>query len=250
MFRRLVLSRPIATFAALMIFGTGCFLGNWQLNRMQEKLAIANDLIAEESAAPLSLNSQALALNQALHHPIIARGTYLASRTVWLENRPHPQGQDPKTGIVAGFYVLTPMRLEGVESIVWVNRGWAPRNMLDRTHLPDIVTPTGIVEVRGIVFEHAARVMNIGSTPVEINESNILQNLDLDQEAKKFDGKQLAFVIRQSANQEIDGLNRDWMVVSSGAEKHQGYAFQWFALAVVALLFWLFTGLKRKNLER
>jgi len=92
--------------------------------------------------------------------------------------------------------------------------------------------------------------MNIGSTPVEINESNILQNLDLDQEAKKFDGKQLAFVIRQSANQEIDGLNRDWMVVSSGAEKHQGYAFQWFALAVVALLFWLFTGLKRKNLER
>jgi cytochrome oxidase assembly protein ShyY1 len=142
------------------------------------------------------------------------------------------------------------MLLEGGDAIVWINRGWAPRNMLDRTKLPEILTPTGVIEVRGIAFEGAARVMNIGGAYSEAATSNILQNLDLNKEAQQFGGKQLPFVIRQSPNDNFDGLSRDWAAPASGAEKHHGYAFQWFALAAVAILFWLITGLKRKDLER
>ena len=250
MFRRLVLSRPVATLAAFIVFGIGCLLGNWQLNRMQEKIISANDLMAKEMASPISLNEQILSLSQVLHRPVLAKGIYLADKTIWLENRPHPQGQDPKTGIATGFYVLTPIKLQGLGAVVWVNRGWAPRNMFDRAKLPDVVTPSGVVEVRGIAFEGAARVMNIGSGSADAKGSHISQNLDLNKEAKQFDGKQLPFVIRQSGNNEADGLDRHWAAVSSGAEKHQGYAFQWFALAAAALLFWLVTGLKRKDLER
>ena len=252
MFRRLVLSRPIATLAAFMVFGIGCLLGNWQITRMQEKIIAANDLMAKEMASPITINRQSLTLNQVLHRSVVARGTYLVNKTIWLENRPHPQGQDPKTGIAAGFYVLTPMLLEGADGIVWVNRGWAPRNMLDRTKLPEILTPTGVIEVQGIAFEGAARVMNIGGaySGSESAASNILQNFDLNKEAQQFGGKQLPFVIRQSPNHNLDGLSRDWAAPTSGAEKHQGYAFQWFALAAVAILFWLITGLKRKDLER
>ncbi len=249
MFRRLVLSRPVATFAALVVFGVGCLLGNWQLNRMQQKILASNDLMAKEMASPISLNKEALSLSQVLHRPVFAKGIYLANKTIWLENRPHPQGQDPKTGIATGFYVLTPMKLQDRDAVVWVNRGWAPRNMFDRAKLPDIVTPSGIVEVRGIVVEGAARVMTIGGAALDAKTSHIAQNLDLSEEAKQFDGKQLPFVVRQSINDELDGLDRHWAAMSSGAEKHQGYAFQWFALAAAALLFWLVTGLKRKDFE-
>ena len=250
MFRRLVLSRPVATLAALIIFGIGCLLGNWQLNRMQEKILAANDLMAKEMASPISLNQEEPPLDRVLHRPVLAKGIYLADKTVWLENRPHPQGQDPKTGIATGFYVLTPMKLQGSGTVVWVNRGWAPRNMFDRAKLPDIVTPSGVVEVQGIAFEGAARVMNIGAMNSDAEVSHILQNLDLNKEAQRFEGKQLLFVVRQSLGNEIDGLDRHWGAVSSGAEKHEGYAFQWFALALAALLFWLVTGLKRKDFER
>ena len=247
MFRRLVLQRPVATLATLIVFSIGCLLGNWQINRMHEKLAAASDLAAKQAASPINLNNQTPLLDQALHHSVLAKGVYLADKTIWLENRPHPQGQDPKTGVTAGFYVLTPMRLDKSGSIVWVNRGWAPRDMLDRTLLPNIVTPTGSVEVQGVVFAFAARVMDIGANASDSGSSHIAQNLDLNKEAHQFDGRQLPFIVRQSANHELDGLNRDWMPAASGAEKHQGYAFQWFALAVVALLFWLITGLKKEK---
>jgi cytochrome oxidase assembly protein ShyY1 len=42
-----------------------------------------------------------------------------------------------------------------------------------------------------------------------------------------------------------DGLVRDWPKPSLGMEKHQGYAFQWFALAATAILFFVITGFKR-----
>lgn len=247
MFKRLVLQRPVATLAALIVFSIGCLLGNWQLNRMQEKLLAASDLAAKQAASPINLNNQTPFLGQALHHSVIAKGSYLADKTIWLENRPHPQGQDPKTGVTAGFYVLTPMKLEGSGKVIWVNRGWAPRDMLDRTLLPKIVTPTGPVEVKGIVFEFAARVMDIGTNSLGSSTSNIQQNLDLNKEAYQFNGLQLPYIVRQSANHKSDGLNRDWLPAASGAEKHQGYAFQWFALAAVAILFWLITGLKREK---
>jgi len=38
---------------------------------------------------------------------------------------------------------------------------------------------------------------------------------------------------------------RDWPPPSLGVEKHRAYAFQWYALALMALLFFLVTGSRR-----
>jgi cytochrome oxidase assembly protein ShyY1 len=42
-------------------------------------------------------------------------------------------------------------------------------------------------------------------------------------------------------------LVRDWPAPSLGIEKHRGYAFQWYALAVMAFLFFVFTGFKKSG---
>jgi cytochrome oxidase assembly protein ShyY1 len=42
-----------------------------------------------------------------------------------------------------------------------------------------------------------------------------------------------------------DKLVRNWPAPSLNVEKHQGYAFQWYALAVMALLFFVITGFRR-----
>jgi surfeit locus 1 family protein len=247
MFRQLVLSRPAATLATIVVFVLTCSLGVWQLDRMQQKLDLAADLAAKEVAAPLNANARNWSLADAEHHRMLAKGKYLADKTIWLDNRPNPAGADPKTGTVAGFYVLTPLLLEHSGQLLWVNRGWAPRDAQDRERLPVLNTPQETIEVEGLVFEHAARVMNLGQNSSVANVSQIRQNLNLQEESKKLDLPFLPFVLRQSKGGINDSLDRRWAPIATGAEKHQGYAFQWFALAGLALSFWLLSGLFKKK---
>ena len=46
-------------------------------------------------------------------------------------------------------------------------------------------------------------------------------------------------IVRQTAAPAYrDGLARDWNQPGVSVDRHYGYAFQWFALALAALVFW------------
>jgi surfeit locus 1 family protein len=239
MFKRLVLSRPVATIAALIVCWVALSLGFWQLDRMQQKIDLAQDIA-------LLANAKAWSLDEVKHHRMIAKGTYWAEKSIWLENRPHPQGRDPQTGVSTGFYVMTPLVLENSQIILWVNRGWAPRDGLNREKLPEISTPSGVVQIEGLVFEHPARVMSMGMSGVSAETQKIQQNLDIQKQSHMLGMKNLPFILRESASSVRDGLQRNWPLMQTGVEKHQGYAFQWFSLAVLTIIFWLLTGILRK----
>ena len=74
----------------------------------------------------------------------------------------------------------------------------------------------------------------------------ILQNLDLRAFATASKLPVHAFIIEQSSDTH-DGLRRDWPQPSFGIDTHRGYAFQWYALATAALLFFVITGFKRAS---
>ena len=46
---------------------------------------------------------------------------------------------------------------------------------------------------------------------------------------------------------EVVAAARDWPLPSAGVDKHRGYAFQWYALAATAFLFFLVTGFRRAS---
>lgn len=245
MFDRLVLSRPVATIAAGIVFLVTCSLGIWQLSRMQQKLDLAMAIKQMETRGILYANDRNWTLEAAEHRRMLARGRFLGQHTVFLDNRPYPQGIDPKTGVSVGYLVMTPLLLEPSHRVLWVNRGWLPRLVDNRLTVPQVRTPDGIVEVEGVVFAHPPRVMELGRGSTD---SSVIQNLDI----KAFEGKipypHFDFVLRQ-ATEIKDDLVRDWAPAQSGAERHQGYAFQWFALAALTLSFWLLSGLKRKKID-
>jgi surfeit locus 1 family protein len=58
----------------------------------------------------------------------------------------------------------------------------------------------------------------------------------------------LPIVIEQADTPDArqQGLVRDWPQPSTGIERHQGYAFQWYALALMAFLFFVVTGIRRE----
>lgn len=132
-----------------------------------------------------------------------------------------------------GFFVLTPLQIEGTGAVMLVQRGWAQRAFTDRTALPPIETPAGQVEVPGHLAPWPSRLYDFGGA----EQGPIRQNLDL-QAFRRETALPLLEVTLLQSGAASEGLLREWPVVASGVEKHHGYAFQWFGLSgLIALLY-------------
>lgn len=242
--------RPVAALATVVLISIGLALGIWQLQRASYKEELGAKFEQAAKANPLLINDQLFKSEQAINHKVQAKGFYLKDKGIWLENRPHPLGRDPQTGITTGFYLLMPFQLSGdSKKIIWVNRGWAPRHFEKMNQVPEIMTPTGELVLTGIALEGASKTYALGKDGnlVASDGLPIQENLDLSKEQKNLGRNQYMFVLRQDDPEYKDGLQRQWPAPDSGVQKHLGYAFQWFALALMSLVFWLVTAYRAKS---
>ena len=248
LFTALITKRIVATVSALLIIVIGCAAGIWQLGRADTKIALAANLQARQQMPILSANDRAWTLTEASERRMTARGRYIPEAAIWLDNRPRPLPVGGSGNAAqAGFYLLMPLRLEGGDEILWVNRGWAPRNQENREILPPVQTPVGPVNVEGLVFAHPGKVYELGSGKAAppLNGPRIEQNLDLESEAKLHGWTQSPFILRLEESGIQDGLLREWAPLTTGVDRHYAYAFQWFALAFAGFVFWLVSGLRQ-----
>ena len=247
LFTTLVAKRIVATLSALLVIVIGCGAGVWQLSRANTKIALAVNLQARQQMPILNANAGPWALEEASERRMIARGKYIPESAIWLDNRPRPVPPVGSASAQSGFYLMMPLRLEGKDEVLWVNRGWAPRNNENRETLPPVQTPSKIINIEGVVFAHPGKVYELGSGKIsaDINKPRIEQNFDLTGEGKLHDWNQLPFILREIEVGAEDGLLRDWAPLTSGVDRHYAYAFQWFALAFAGFLFWLLSGLRQ-----
>jgi surfeit locus 1 family protein len=120
--RRLLRGRwLVVTILVLLAAGVMVRLGVWQLDRFQGRRA-ANAAIERQLAAPpLLLDARAAATADPASltfRRVTVRGTWDYAREVELRYRTF-EGQ-------AGVRVLTPLRIDGGETVVLVDRGWIP----------------------------------------------------------------------------------------------------------------------------
>jgi surfeit locus 1 family protein len=217
----------IVTLAAITGVAATLALGSWQLGRGQQKEALEHAIDARGAMA--TLDASALVREdpaQWLHRSVVVHGTWDANRTVYLDNR-QMQGRP-------GFFVVTPLLLAGGKAVL-VERGWIPRDFVDRTRLAPVGTPSGEVEVRGRIAPPPARLYEFAGA----GTGAIRQNLDLA--AYRLEtGLPLVDVTVVQTGPPSEGLLRDWPRPASGAGKNYGYAFQWWALSglIVILYVW------------
>ena len=247
LFTALIAKRIVATVSALLVIAIGCGAGLWQLNRADTKIALAANLLARQQMPILSANAGPLSLEEASERRMIARGRFIPEAAVWLDNRPRPIPRVGSNVSQSGFYLMMPYRLEGRDDILWVNRGWAPRNNENRETLPSVKTPASVVSIEGIVFAHPGKVYALGegNAAVETGKPRIEQNFNLGAEAQLHNWSQSPFILREIDTGIDDGLLREWAPLTTGVDRHYAYAFQWFALAFSGLLFWLISGLRQ-----
>lgn len=230
--------RPIPFVATVLLVALGVSLGQWQDRRAAGKIAVQKQIDAGAHAAPIALGAAPVDAAAAEHRKVSATGEFVAAWPVLLDNRPQ-EGKGP------GFYLLMPLRLAGTDTHVLVARGWLPRPAGAAGVKPAFATPSGAVTVTGVARATLGKVMQLGSAP-PVKPGAILQNIEVAQFAQASGLKLQPFFIEQTDPvQPGEPLVRDWPAPSLGVEKHQGYAFQWYALAVMALLFFVITGFRR-----
>lgn len=247
LFGALVTTRIVATVSALAVIALGCAAGIWQLNRANTKIALAANLMTRQQMPILNANAQVWTLEEATQRRMIARGQFISEAAIWLDNRPRPISAGGVTTSQSGFYLMMPLRLEHRDEILWVNRGWAPRNNDNRETLPPVKTPSGIVNVEGIVFSNPGRVYELGDGKPsgDLGKPRIEQNFQLELEGRLRGWSQVPFILREEDAGIEDGLLRVWPPLTTGVDRHYAYAFQWFALAICGFIFWLITGVRQ-----
>jgi cytochrome oxidase assembly protein ShyY1 len=213
----------------------GISLAQWQTRRAEEKIALEAMLRTRQSAPAIRFDSTPADVEQAEYRRVVVRGEFVRNWPIYLDNRPH-EG-------VAGFYLLMPFKIAATNMHVLVARGWIPRNPGDRSKMPPLTTPQGVIEIEGILRRDTGHVMQLGSLDAP-QPNAIVQNLDVATFGNASGLKTLPLVIDQTSDTH-DGLVRDWPLPSAGVERHRGYAFQWYALAAMAFVFFVVTGCRR-----
>lgn len=237
----------LVLLAALLGAALTARLGWWQLDRAAQKQALQQAIDERERLPLLSaaeLESREELTEPQLNRRVQLRGRWLSEHTIFLDNRPM-QGR-------FGFVAVTPLLLEGRDAAVLVQRGWAPRDMVDRSRLPLLQDPSAVVQIGGRLTASPSRVLELG----EAASGVIRQNLERAAYAQEVGLKLLPLTVLQLDPASIDGqavsdgLLRDWPAPDLGLQKHYGYAFQWFALCALILSLYVWFQILRPRIRR
>ena len=221
------------TLAAIAGILLAIALGNWQLGRGSDKAALAQRVEAANRDALIELSGSEVRPADVAWRRLEVRGRFEPIYAVLIDNR-------ILRGVV-GYYVMMPLRIEGSERYVLVNRGWVAGTG-SRTTLPPVKTPAQTVRIEGLATVPGKRYLELSA---QVTEGNVWQNLTLERYRAVVPIPLQPVVIQQENNID-DGLSREWSPPDLGIDKHYAYAFQWYAMAVAILIIFLVYGVKRR----
>jgi surfeit locus 1 family protein len=213
----------IPTLATIGVVTFALALGCWQINRAAQKRQL--QILLERSSAlePLQIAASPMRREELRLRRVQAHGMFDPTRVIFLDSRVY-RGN-------VGYEVVMPLRIGDGDVFVLVNRGWIKADP-DRNRLPQVVTDPNPVMVSGIAIEPSDRVYELSDRGYE---GNVWQHLRLKRYEERFKLRLQPILLLQE-NSVSDGLVRDWPRPDVGIERHQGYAFQWFSLAIATLI--------------
>lgn len=208
-------------------------LGFWQLQRAQEKSVLAAAFEARQKQAPAPLatlwDQPASVLG---YVPVEVSGTFLPDQYFLLDNR--------ISGGKFGYEVLGILQL-GQGGSVLVNRGWIAGDGA-RLVLPQVPEVTGEVEIKGHVYVSPGKPYLLEEQQLELIWPMTIQAVEMDKLGPAVQalgiGELFPYPVRIDAG-EPAALSVDWQIVNMSPQKHQGYAVQWFVMAIVLFGFYL-----------
>lgn len=224
----------LLTIGTIILF---CRLGVWQLDRAEHKRHVAESLTQSSSFPPLALLQDNDAATP--YYSVSLNGHFETGRQLLLDNQ--------VLAGVAGYEVLTALQLAD-GNLYLINRGWLAGHP---GSLPEWETPTGQLTLKGVIAPHAAAGMRMGEAVVATADTpsgwpKVVNYPSLEELEALFEQPVSPYTLWLDAD-EPHGFERDWQPQELTVEKHLGYAFQWFALALAVLVMFAVLHLKRND---
>jgi surfeit locus 1 family protein len=207
-------------------------LGNWQLQRAEEKRAIRDEFITRQRQAPVSVielsvqsGGETLAFT-----PVSLLGRFDNQHHFLLDNRMH-RGQ-------LGYEVLTPLLTDNGQWVL-VNRGWV-KAKAERRDLPAVPAVEGAISTVGTVYVPPGKPFLLARQIFrDVEWPLVVQAIEVDKFASLLNRDFFPHVMRLRKGAP-GALTVDWQPVNVQPEKHTAYAVQWFAMAAALALWFLF----------
>lgn len=204
-------------------------LGNWQLNRAEEKLAMQESYLANITQLPVVPDAQT---------------TLDPFKRVKLDGHLRPEVflvDNQISDRQAGYWAV--QVLEQTNGVRWlVNRGFFPAPG-SREQLPDIPTSDQPVSVVGVAWPYTGLVPLLAEDPWPGSWPQRVQRLNTARMAELTGAQDVEIRLEQSA---LAPRPAPFVTVLS-RDKHLGYAATWFGLALALLVLYLVAGWRRSD---
>ncbi len=241
---RLELNWKICLFSILML-PLLVLLGFWQLDRAKQKQTIQQALEHQQDLGPIAwheytgpvITEPDAALVEGAGDPaasmsfrqIRLEGHYETDKTWLVENQIY-QGRN-------GYHVVTPLILPDGARVL-VNRGWIMGTGY-RDSLPTIETPAGALELLGELRTPSLNRLLAGSHAGGGDWPRQILSMDPAEAARDLEGPVWSHMVYPQAD--MPGVFiRNFQPITITADKHLGYAFQWFGMAIALIVLTVF----------
>ena len=224
---RLLFSRRWWWVTLLVILGMGVLarLGLWQLDRLAQRREANAALRQQLAAGPIALNDPSLepaALTEMSGREATATGTFDFSEQVLLQLQ--------KFEGAPGGHLIAPLRLEGREEAVLVDRGWIPEAEL-APELWSQYDVAGAVTVTGTIrLSETARGVEAPSEP---QQAWYRVNVEAIERQLPYDVFPVYLLHSPPAGGNVALPYREVVEVDLSEGPHLSYAIQWFAFTLM-----------------
>lgn len=221
----------LATLLVFVAMGVMVRLGIWQLDRLEQRRAFNARVSAQLEQPTLELTSATIDLDLSAmeYRTAMVRGTYDHTQQVALRN----QVWENQLGV----HLLTPLKIEGTDEYVLVNRGWVPVEDFQSYDWSAYDEP-GVVEVQGMIRASQSQPdFGRRSDPTPAPGEGPLKVwyfANISRIAEQVPGSLLPVYVQQAPDStwmELPHRTLPKLELTEGP--HMGYALQWFSFAVI-----------------
>jgi cytochrome oxidase assembly protein ShyY1 len=207
-------------------------LAFWQLDRADEK----RQIIANEQYRRAQLAVTMDQLDEASwvsYVSVLLSGNFDNQQSFLLDNQQY-RGR-------FGYEIITPFFDLNSNQTVLISRGWV-QGSLDRGELPVLDKVTGLQSLEAEIYVPLGKPFLLAEQVMADTWPKVIQAAEVDKMAASLGQELFPYVLR--LKEDNPGVyERHWQVVNVPVHKHTGYAVQWFAMAIVLVGLYVFTGL-------
>ena len=205
-------------------------LGIWQIERGQAKTQIMSEFENKLTKDPFYLNAESKKWDR-----VLVNGKWENKKQLLIDNVIH-QG-------IAGYKVLTPLRINETNKLILVDRGWIKQNKF-RDQLPDIQIPEDFASVIG-TLEQPELGLVLSDELISNNWPKISQTKNVEVISKAYTEEIFPMILL------ADPLLKNSLEyikitpTNMTPIKHYGYSSQWFLMFLVLCFMYIWYGLSR-----